>query len=290
MKTALQKGLTIVTIATFFIFLGRGLQLVIWDAPFRAFLWDESLLKGIVENWFNTSWRDYVTSRKTDTNIQLFTKICGFVLVVASVITIVIKKTLKKRLFIIIYLSVFILSLIAFSEFKDKFKQLPQFFEASLQLGTPLVFLLIMSSTKKMKGIIFISKILVAITFAAHGLYALGVYNVPVHFVEMTINILGVTESVAVNLLQIAGILDIILVIALFVPNQKVVVIALCYAFIWGMVTAFARPIFNFRTHYNPIQSISSIHQFLYRICHGLVPLAIIYFINHRQKIKNEIN
>lgn len=279
MSSYFKKALIIIGLSSFFIFIGRGLQLVVWDAPFRAFFWDESLLKGVVENLFGTPWEKYVTSRRTDINIQLFIKFCGILLIMASAVTgalyIGFIKNIKW-----IYIGVFVLFCIAFLEFKEKFKQAPQFFEASLQIGTPLVYLLMLKKISTQR-ILLICKILIALTFTAHGLYALGVYSLPAHFVEMFIKILSVSETQAKILLHLFGILDIITAIALFVPNKKVVNVALMYAFIWGILTAVARLVFNWLIHFNPISSLSSIHEFLFRICHGLVPLAVIYLTKH---------
>lgn len=280
MKNDTSKAIRVMAIASFCIFLGRGLQLAFWDAPFRSIFWDENLLKNIVENWFSTAWETYVTSNKTDRNIQNFIKFCGFVLLTGAVTVCILYFKKAKKISAFIYVSCCILFFIAFLEFKEKFLQLPQFFEASIQLGTPILFLWSINKSHSVSQIILYSKILIALTFFAHGLYAMGVYNLPAHFVEMVIEILTVNETTAKTILLIAGILDIILAILIFIPNTKIIKIALIYACIWGFLTAFARLIFYWKISYNPIHSLNDIHQTIFRVCHGLVPLATLFLIS----------
>ena len=60
--------LVLIKIAASAVFLGRAWQFIIWDAPFRAFFWDESLMKGLV-NSLGLSWSYYLENIASDTII-----------------------------------------------------------------------------------------------------------------------------------------------------------------------------------------------------------------------------
>ena len=93
----------------------------------------------------------------------------------------------------------------------------------------------------------------------------------------MVIHIFGCSESTAISFLYIAGILDFIIAILIFIP--KVSKFALWYAIIWGLLTAFARIVANFYIDF-PWQSIhQNLYGVLYRLPHGLVPFITLLLI-----------
>ena len=73
------KIIWLVKICAFTVFLGRAYQLYFVGAPFRAILWDESLLSPVVEGLTNYSWYDYATSPKVNNWIDGFTKFCSYI-------------------------------------------------------------------------------------------------------------------------------------------------------------------------------------------------------------------
>lgn len=272
-------------ISVFLIFLGRSLQHLFWDAPYRTFFWDESILQPVVEGFFKTPWQDYATSRKTDSAIQYGIKINGLLYLIAAISALTIKKTNLKWFRIPIIFGGISLLLLTLLMTKEKFYHFAQFFEHSIQFGLPFVLLYYYSKKKNNMRLILILTILIALTFFSHGLYAFGFYPVPGKFVDMVIQIFGFSETTAITFLYIAGILDFILAILIFVPKLRFY--ALWYAFLWGLLTAFARIVANFYWDF-PIQSIhQNLHQVLYRIPHGLTPLLVILIIKkYYYKIK----
>ena len=69
---------------TFLVFIGRAYQYCFFDAPFRAFLWDESLLKTTIEGFFQISWNEYVTNLTVDYWIQYVLRWNGVFFVIAD--------------------------------------------------------------------------------------------------------------------------------------------------------------------------------------------------------------
>ncbi|MCK8522904.1 hypothetical protein M0D21_15105 [Aquimarina sp. D1M17] len=274
-----SKVLTLIQISVFLIFIGRAWQHLFWDAPYRSFFWDESLLKPLVENLFNISWQDYVTSSTTDHTIQNIIRGNGIIYLIAAIVTLTIRKksTIWQKL--PIYLGGVSLVLLSILMTKEKFYHLAQFFEHSIQFGLPFVYLFCFNNTITENRITLILKILIAVTFFSHGLYAFGFYPVPGKFIDMVIQIFGCSEPTAVTFLYVAGIIDFMLAILIFIPVTEKY--ALWYAVIWGLLTALARIVANFYIDF-PLASIhQNLHQVIYRLPHGLVPLAVLYLTSH---------
>ena len=271
---AFMKQTNLLKVSVFLIFLGRAWQHLFWDAPYRTFFWDESLLKPVVENWLGINWTAYVTSPNTDNFIQVFIQCNGFLYLLAAICTLLITKFNKKLFRIPIFIGGISLVILSVLLTKEKFYHAAQFFEHSIQFGLPFVFLYTFRKNYKKSRMFFVLKVLIAVTFFSHGLYAFGAYPVPGKFVDMVINIFGCTESFAITFLYIAGILDFILAVLLFIP--KVDKYALIYAVVWGLLTACARLVANFYWEF-PLQSLhQNVYQVIYRLPHGLIPLMVL--------------
>ncbi len=277
-----SKTIVLLKISVFLIFFGRAWQHLFWDAPYRSFFWDEALLKPFIEGFFSTSWKAYVTSSQTDNFIQRIIRGNGILYLVASICALTITTNSKKWIRLPLFLGGISLIILSILLTKEKFYHVAQFFEHSIQFGLPFVLLYFTKDFDLKRGILVL-KILVAVTFFSHGLYAFGFYPVPGKFVDMVIQILGFSESVAITFLYIAGILDFILALLIFIP--RVAKYALWYAVIWGTLTAFARIFANFYLEF-PVASIhQNLHETLYRIPHGLTPLIILVLIDKKEKV-----
>ena len=274
-----ENLLWILKFCAFSIFAGRAYEHLFWDSPFRTILWNEKFLSGIVENIFNTPWKDYASSIRVDTNIQNSIKLSGVYYAICAVLSLTIKPNSNKYSKIIIGVGACMLAFLAFLLYLNKFHQIAMFFEHSIQFGTPLILLYLIKINLDFQNLILPLKIITALTFASHGLYALGLtYPLPGNFVEMTLNILPVTEDLAKNLLFTAGVLDFIIIAFIFTSIPKLQNIGLLYATFWGLTTAFARITNGLSYNF----SLTIIHQYLfaciYRLAHGLIPL-LTYFI-----------
>lgn len=284
-----MKKSTILTLLKFSvccIFIGRAWQHLFWDAPYRSFFWDEGLLQPIVESLTSMTWQEYATSPKTDAFIQGWIRINGFIYLLAAIATFTIKKTIKTYQRIPILIGGIGLIVLNILMTKEKFYHLAQFFEHSIQFGLPFFMLWFFKNQNNSSKAKLILKVLIALTFFSHGLYAFGAYPVPGKFVDMVIQIFGCSEELAITFLYIAGILDFIVAVLIFVP--KIEVYALWYAFAWGILTALARIVANFYIDF-PLQSIhQNLYQVIYRLPHGLVPLLVLLFLGKVDFIKRK--
>ncbi|WP_378184117.1 DoxX-like family protein [Aquimarina sp. SS2-1] len=272
--------------SVFFIFMGRAWQHLFWDAPYRTFFWDESLLKPIIEGLFQTPWQEYATSKKTDQIIQIGIKINGMLYLISGIASLIIKKTNFRLYRLPILLGGVSLVILTLLMTKEKFYHVAQFFEHSIQFGLPFMLLYSYSNKIKTNRFIVSLKVLTAVTFFSHGLYAFGFYPVPGKFIDMTIHIFGFSESTAIAFLYVAGLLDFIIAVLIFIP--KINTYALWYAVLWGLLTAFARLVANFYWEF-PLQSVhQNLYEVLYRLPHGLTPLLIILIsIKHGTEVNN---
>ena len=263
----------LVQAATVAVFLGRAWQHLFWDAPFRTLLWDENWMRGTVEWLTNYSWQAYITNNAVDDGIQYFIQAMGCFYAICALVAIGIKKVGREIAWLLIAGSGALLFLAALY-CKEKFFSLGQLLEYTLQFSSPLFLYLLRFRPEIKPKLIPWMKVAIALTFTCHGLYALNFYPRPGNFVQMTIDILGVSEGMAFQFLNVAGVLDFLLAILIFLP-RRIAQWALLYAFAWGLATAVARVWANFYLEF-PMESLHQwMHEMIMRWPHALIPLAV---------------
>ncbi|HKK89341.1 MAG TPA: hypothetical protein VJ917_10860, partial [Saprospiraceae bacterium] len=121
------------------------------------------------------------------------------------------------------------------------------------------------------------------LTFTAHGFYALGWYPRPGHFVQMVVSCLGVTEAQAHVFLNVAGMMDLLLVPAVLMQGRWRL-FALIYASFWGFMTSVAR----LWAYWDLYEWQAYLHQWLpqfgFRTAHFLVPLVLFLLFWRKSK------
>lgn len=277
-----KKLILFLQIATICVFLGRAWQHFVWDAPFRTILWDEEIMKGIIESLFATSWDEYITSPVTDENTQNLIKAFGWFYLCCAFMVVMIKKW-KKLAGVFMWMGAASLVLLAMLYCKEKFYSLGQFFEYALQFSAPLFLYYAVRSKLSAKRFTFYLKIAVALTFVCHGLYAIGYYPRPGYFTEMTMNILGVEEGRAIQFLKLAGILDFVIGVGIFLPNRIAKWIIL-YAVIWGFFTTIARVWAYVEIDYFLQTMKQWFHETIFRVPHFLLPLTLYLMVIPKTK------
>lgn len=266
--------------ATVSVFLGRAWQHLIWDAPYRVLFWDENWMSGLVSNLLGMEWQTYVTHPTTDIYIQNLTTASGWFYVLCAIVALLIHK-IPRWTHAILILGAIHLMFLSFLYTKDKFYHFAQFFEYTLQWSSP-IFLFFLYKTKEFTPkVIFYLKIATALTFTCHGLYAIGYYPRPGHFVEMTLSILPISEATAIWFLVAAGVLDFVVSIALFLPNSWVL-LAAAYATAWGLATTAARVWAHFYLEFWSDSLMMWTHESVLRFPHFLIPLMLFLYYRNR--------
>lgn len=274
--------------ATVALFLGRAWQHLFFDAPFRILLWDEAWMKGIVQGIFKTPWQDYITSLVVDDAIQWSIKGIGIFYLVCALVAAFIGY-LPKWVAKLMWFGSFSLLILAFLYCKERFFSIGQFFEYSLQFVSPLLLYFWVYPKWSDKTFRMVMKIAIACTFICHGLYAINYYPRPGSFVDMVINTLGVSETNAHLFLFMAGLMDFVVGVIIFLPRE-ISRIALGYIVLWGIATTFAR--FTAYVEWDYLQESLQIWtwQVLIRIPHFLIPIALYYFLKARKGIQIPIS
>jgi len=276
-----KKAILYLKIASFCVLIGRAYQFLFWDAPYRSLLWDQKLMEPIV-NLFGYNWIEFANSLIVDQYIKGAIRVNGVLFLISALLVINLKHNSNKWIKYIIWLSGFSIVILSLLQTKEKFYHLAMFFEHAIQFSLPFL-LLFFIKHKNTKKLITYLKLVIALAFACHGFYAIGyLYPLPANFVTMTLNILPISEESARIFLLIAGILDFLIAIAVFIP--KVAKPILIYAVFWGFLTALARIVSGLTYDI----SLSIFHQYLYltiyRLSHGLAPLLLYLLITRTNK------
>lgn len=271
-----NRNLFLLELSTFCVFAGRAWQHIFWDAPYRELFWDARWMQGIIENLTPFTWEEYVTHPMGDIWFQRAIVVTGVFYAVCAVSSFFVKKYPVLKW--LMWTGAASLVFLAFVYLKDHFFHVGQFFEYTLQFASPLFLTAAISAGKVTKKLVFWMKVAVALTFACHALYALGYYPRPGYYTEMTMNILGMENSVAIKFLLAAGFLDFVVAVGIFMPRQWAKWILL-YAVFWGFATSMARILGNFYWDF-PIDSLHQwVYQAVFRFPHFLIPLLLFYEI-----------
>ena len=255
------------------VFAGRAWQHLFWDAPFRTLLWDQSWMEPVISGLFGVTWAEYVRSPAVDAGIQASITAFGFLYLLTALVALFVDR-LSRSWGRLLWLGAAGLLLLACLYWKEKFWNVGQLLEYALQVGAPLLLYHLRYRGGWTAPFLFVVKLLIAVTFVCHGLYAVGYYPRPGVFVQMILDSLATDETTALRLLDVAGYLDFALAIGIFLP-RRVALPFLAWAVVWGFLTAVARTYANFY----PAFWTEALHQYLpqtvMRLPHTLIPLAV---------------
>ncbi|WBM75065.1 hypothetical protein [Saprospira grandis] len=235
--------------------LGRSWQAAFADLPWRAFFWNQAIWQPFLEE------EDYLLFFQEDYinffswGMAIFWTVCALLL-----------PFFKQRL--LAYAASMSLLFLALLFALSKNLQAPQFWEYSLQVCWPLLFVL----TARQKWLLWAT----GICFTAHACYALGLYPPPVDWLNYCMNFLHLSAAEAKDFLFFMGLLDILAVALLFWPKSRN--LGLIYCFSWGLITALARPLANSYAFLDLGDFALYFSEFLVRFPHFLGPLYLLLF------------
>ena len=259
------------------VFLGRAWQHLFWDAPYRALLWDQSLMEGLILRVFKLNWHDYVSDTAIDQGINTFTDGMGYFYLICFFAAIFLNRFPRVCRPILLAGSIGLIILSGLY-YKEKFMAIGQFWEYTLQWSSPLFLLALHKNQHISKRLVLLLKIAIALTFTCHGLYAIGYYPRPGNFSEMIINILGASDKQAVIILNVAGLMDFVVSLLIFFP-RILAIPALIYAVLWGFATTIARVWAYFHLAFWQESLMQWLHESVMRFPHFLIPLAVLIYV-----------
>lgn len=261
-------------LAVFCLFSARAWQHFFGDLPYRALLWDEYLMSGVVKI-LGYTWSDYVTDPQVEHLIVLGIRFFGGLLLlgILAVFPLPIPIVLRR---IFLYIGSAVLFILVLASCRDQFWQVGQFLELTLQWTTPLFLAQYISTKKEPASPTWTAaKLALAATFIGHGMYAVGFYSVPGFFMTMCMRVFACTEAQAKVFLAIAGLLDFVAALLIFGP-KRAAFWSYVYMAVWGGLTALARVAANLYWPFWLNWLIQWWPEMVYRLPHSLVPLFLL--------------
>jgi len=279
-----QSTRTFLKISVILVLLGRGYQYLFFSAPFMSLYYYAEFLKPYIEEKTGMLWHDFLSLPEIDNSTDAIIYGIGcFFLITIPFIFLLKKKNFQWLQIPILASGIGLIFLAVLLTITKNYK-VGQFIEYSIQFTSPFLLLSFIRYDWIQHNLLFLLKLLIAFTFVGHGLYAIGYYPVPGYFIDMVIHIFKCSESFARTFLIIAGILDIILAIGLFLPNKSVVKYCLIWAIIWGFSTAIARVVGNYYPDFLMRSLHQTLYEMVYRLPHGLIPLLALFLLNMKSK------
>ena len=262
--------LLILRLSCLLLFAGRAWQHLVWGAPYRSILWDQSLLEPFVRAVYG-SWDQYAADIRIEHASLWIANAHGYFYAFCAVLC-VMPFAILKRFRVVFLWSTFALAGLFGLLAKEKFMEVGMFIEHAGQMLSPLLLYIALGRERSYQSKLFKRVLQIAIigTFVGHGLYAVGYYPVPGNFIDMCINILHVSQSQAKALLFIAGLIDFAIGAVVFL--QWGMGPLLTYACFWGFVTALARPIACFDAYLWQASLWQWLPEFIFRMPHALLP------------------
>lgn len=264
--------------------LGRAWQHLRYDTPLTALLWSPALLEGVVRDGLGLPWHAWAASERVKAGITAVEHGQGAVYGIGALVALL---PLAGRAWLRVQTALLVASSLglcglALLYYLDHKRQLAQLLELGIQCSLPLLLALMLRERGRVKAAHQRwLRVAIAATFAGHGLYAAGYYEVPGGFVTMVMRSLGVAEPVARGLLFGAGCLDFAVALGVLAGARwrGLYWAALAYAALWGTLTALARVWSYFRWDMALERLAQWLHEAALRLPHGLVPLFVLLVV-----------
>ena len=241
-----------------------------WEAPYGILLWQDSTYE--LASRFGISWDAFVGSGADDGFVQKWISRIGWLYFVCAILTLTVRKRSWLQMVALLGGSG-LLVVLSYAKYVSAQRQLPMFFEHGAQMLAPLLLVLALALGVRHRATMVTAMAAIAMTFAGHGCYALGIWPTPGTFYGMTSVILHVEYETARTLLRFAGMLDLLVCIGIFItPVRRACVF---YATAWGFLTAIARPVAGMSWSLNYWGADQFLHEAVLRGPHFLIPLYL---------------
>ena len=263
------------------VLLGRAWQHLRYNTPLTALLWSPELFSGIAQSWFGMGWDAWSKSPVVLGSIKVIESAQGAVYLLgalAAVLPLGARRARSAQVAILLCSSVGLVVL-AWLNYLDGKRHIAQPLELAIQCSLPAVLAGVLRARGHLTGAHQVwLRVAIAATFAGHGLYAIGYYEVPGQFVTMVMRSLHVSQHTALDVLKLAGAMDFVVAVgALVAPRLgRLGGAILLYATLWGTLTALARLWSFFRWDLAFERTAQWLHEAAMRLPHGLVPLLVL--------------
>lgn len=257
--------------------LARGWLTWRWDSPIRALIWQEDWWSQPLESLFGIPWAQF--AQHSEPGLTSVLEGLGILMMALAVVPWFgrIEKLRWTKWLLVPATGLLVLD--AMGGWVSVDQELGMAIEHSLQVITPIALLLALNERRGRDWYLVVA-IAASLTFVGHGLYALGFHAVPLIFKTMTMRILGCDLDTALVVLQIAGWLDMIAVVLLWIPRLRRWGIG--YMVLWGLATALARIWAHVRWSQTGWGLDPWLAETLVRTAHWMLPLLLITYFSGR--------
>ena len=243
-----------------------------WQGSYGALVWNETTY-ALAER-LGMGWEEFFGTGANDGFVQKWLGRIGWLYLVGSVLTLTMRKGAWLQMTALTGMSL-MLAVLFFDKYLETQRQLPIFIEHGSQMLSPLLLVSAVALGPRHRVTMGMAVVAVITTFAGHGCYAIGWLPTPGIFYGMTTIVLGVEYETAKVLLRLAGGLDFVVCVAMFIPALRRP--AALYAAIWGLLTALARPMAGMAVSLNYFGADQFVHEAVVRLPHALVPLFLFW-------------
>ena len=257
--------------------LGAFLCLIGWtwvhfylEPPYGVLLWQDSTY-AFAER-LGIRWDDFVGSGANDGLVQKWMTWTGLLFLACSLLAITVRRKAWIQMAGLIGGSL-LLGLVAYARFVKEQRELPMFVEHGGQILIPVLLVMALSLGVRHRVTVVTASVALVATFAGHGCDAVDLWPMPDSFPAMTSVILKVEHETARIILLLAGILDFVVCIGIWIPALRRS--SALYAVIWGLLTALARPVAGRSLGLNFWVADLFLHEAVLRAPHFLIPLYL---------------
>ena len=273
-----ERGLLwVLRMGTFLCFAGWAWMHLYWEGPYGVLFWQEDSFAMAEE--MGVGWDEYVGTGANDGWIQKWISAIGWLYPVFAILALTVRKKSWVQM-AGLGIGCAFLCLLFYAKFLKSGRQLPMFVEHGGQMLMPLILISALALGLHHRWTIGLAVAAFVMTFLGHGAYALNWWPTPGRFYGMMTLTLGVEYETAQVLVRLAGILDLVACVGLFVPWLRT--LSLLYGIGWGLLTAVARPWAGMSTDLNYWGADQWIHEAVLRAPHFMIPLFL-YLMWKRQ-------
>lgn len=260
----------VIRLGAFLCFAGWTWGHLYWEGPYGILLWQDSIYQ--LASKFGISWDEFVGSGADDGLVQKWLARIGWLYLACTFLTI----TVGRRSWIQMVALLGgggLLVILSYAKYVAAQRQPPMFVEHGGQMLMPVLLVFALALGVRHRVTVATAIVALVMTFAGHGSYALGIWPTPAAFYAMTCVILHVEYETARSLLYVAGVLDFLVCIGIFIPPLR----RSCalYATLWGVLTAIARPVAGMSWSLNYWGADQFLHEAVLRAPHVLIPLYL---------------
>ncbi len=242
-----------------------------WQGPYGILLWQDWVYS-LAERW-GIGWDDFVGSGANDGVVQRWIGGVAWLYLACCVLSLTVRKGARWQMAGLLG-GAGLLVILSYAKYLGAQRQPPMFIEHGGQMLMPVLLVSALALGVRHRATVILAMVAFITTFAGHGAYAIGApWPTPANFHGMTRVILGVDQEAARVLIRVAGILDFVVCVGIFIPVLR----RSCalYAVVWGFLTALARPWAGMSFDLNYWGADQFVHEMVLRAPHFLIPLYL---------------